>query len=118
MPATEILPQDIDEITRVFPASVKHLMPPMDEIPEEYQRGRTEWNRLVNEWFFCGIHDLQLAPKPGIDKAKALRHIKTIMGSYEPKHEHKEAACAYLFALWFDAGSWVKGKAEGVRDDE
>jgi hypothetical protein len=24
------------------------------------------------------------------------------MGSYQPKHEHKEAAVAFLFNEWFD----------------
>jgi len=43
-----------------------------------------------------------LKSKPGIDRKAAIRHIKAIMASYAPKHEHKEAGCAYLFALWFE----------------
>jgi hypothetical protein len=30
-------------------------------------------------------------------------HLKAIMGSFQPKHEHKTAGVAYLMSLWFEA---------------
>lgn len=99
---------EIDGVTAAFPTHVSHLMPKMSEIPEEFHRGRTVWNRLVSQWFFCGVKNLQLTPKDGIDKAAALRHVQTVMRSFEPKHEHKEAACAYLLSQWFTDPSWEK----------
>jgi len=53
---------------------------------------------------------LELVPKEGVDKDKAMRHIKAIMASWRPKHEDKEAACAFLFSEWFESAKWKKGK--------
>lgn len=96
-------PIDVDAVTMAFPAGIKHLMPPREQI-EAYKSG---WGgKLFNDWFFCGLKSLELMPKEGIDKSKALRHIRTIMGSFEPKHEHKEAAVALLLEEWFEPGKW------------
>lgn len=90
--------QEIDVVDYAFPAQVRHLMPPYDA-----SRRETWGNRLFSDWFFFGLASLQLVPKDGVDAAKALRHISAIMRSYEPKHEHKEQACAVLFEEWFEA---------------
>lgn len=108
-------PQVISDVELAFPAKVKHLMPDMKDIPEEFKQfcGRgTKWNQLFSDWFYSGLSKLDLVPKDGIDKNLALRHIRAVMGSFEPKHEHKEAAVAYLLSLWFtDESSWErKGK--------
>lgn len=97
-------PQEISDIDLAFPATVSHLMPPMKEIPTEFKElNRSEkWQKLVSEWFFGGVKLGKITPKSGIDPTKALRHIRAIMGSFEPSHEHKEAACAYLLSVWFD----------------
>ncbi len=79
---------------------IKH-MPKYDEIPKEFKDRRTKWNDLFSKLFFNGAEKLELKPKDGVDKDAAFRAIKTIMASWEPKHEHKEAACAYLFSEWF-----------------
>lgn len=101
---TQWLPQEISDLDNAFPARVSHLMPPMAEIPKEFcdWNGQNKWQKLVSAWFFAGVKLGKVSPKEGIDTKKALRHIQTIMGSFEPKHEHKEAACAYLLSLWFD----------------
>lgn len=97
-------PTEIDAAMAAFPAGVRHLMPVYAEIPKQYDIcGRTWGSRLFGDWFYSGIESLDgLVAKEGIDKTKALRHIKAVMGSWEPKHEHKEAACAFLFDKWFD----------------
>jgi hypothetical protein len=67
-------------------------------------------NRLVSDRFFLGLKDVKLIPKEGIDPDAAWRHVSTIIGSWEPKHEHKEAAAAWLLARWFESATWVNGK--------
>lgn len=96
-------PHKIDDATLAFPASVRSLMPAMDGIPDEFcdLNGRTKWNVLTSKWFFTGLRG-KFVPKPGINLNDAMRHLSAIMGSYEPKHEHKEAAVSYLMSLWFD----------------
>lgn len=98
----KMTPADVDAATAAFPGSIRHLMPSRAEL-NSYSSG---WGRrLFNDWFYCGLKGIELAPKDGIDKARALRHIKAIMGSFEPKHEDKEAACALLFETWFEPSS-------------
>lgn len=95
-------PQEIHPVLMAFPASVEHLTPAYEDIPAEFKRHEgTPWNRLVSRWFFQGVQDVKWDAKPGIDPTMALRHLKCILHSYEPKHEHKEAAVAYLASLWF-----------------
>ena len=94
--------KEVSDVDLVFPASVKHLMPKMEDIPKEFQRHETPWNKLVGQWFFLGLSKLELVPRPGVDTKKAMRHITAIMGSFEPRYEHKEVACAYLLSQWFE----------------
>jgi hypothetical protein len=102
--------QEISDIEMAFPGSVSHLMPKLEEIPEEFKQFRgTKWNAIFNDWFFSGLKNMKATPKDGIDINKALRHIKTIMESWEPKHEHKGAAVAYLMSLWFEEITYDKG---------
>ncbi len=103
---TWTLPTDVDDIMLAFPAGVvSNLMPPMDEIPSEFRNhSMSGWNRWQAEWFFNGLKELPVA-KDGVDQHLAIRHLKAIQGSFEPKHEHKEAAVAYLASLWFVAPS-------------
>lgn len=95
--------EDISDIELAFPAQVSHLMPKWEDIPGEFKRHNgTKWNKIFSHWFFNGVKNLVMTPKDGIDSNKAFRHIRCIMGSFEPKHEHKEAAVAYLMSQWFE----------------
>jgi len=90
-----------DKLTRLdlaFPANVRHLMPDPRTLPE-----RSRFDSLVSRWFFSGLPTgTDFKPRPGIDAGKALAHVKCILGSFEPKHEHKEAAVAFLLDHWFE----------------
>lgn len=95
-------PQIVTDVDLAFPANVMHLMPKMEEIPVEFKKGKTKWNEFFSGMFYTGKLKFQVIPKEGINGSEASRHILCIMRSFEPKHEHKEAACAYLFSLWFE----------------
>lgn len=41
--------------------------------------------------------------KDGIDPAKAKRHLMAVLGSFEPKHEHKEAGAGWLMSMWYES---------------
>ena len=109
-------PQQVSGLQLAFPAHVVGtLMPEMSEIPPEFKNSNrpNKWVQLQRDWFFAGITQDKLKPIDGIDKTSALRHLAAIQGSFEPKHEHKEAAVAYLASLWFEADStWEKIKKE------
>jgi len=79
-------------------------MPPMEEIPDEFKGfGRNEWCEIARTWFFSGLNkDTKVYAKDGVDADKAFRVLQAIQGSFQPKHEHKEAAVAYLMSEWFE----------------
>ena len=96
-------PKVISDLQMAFPATLGQLLPPWDSIPEEFQRGHTPWNRFVGQWFFTGWpQDKDLHQREDVDGELAFRHLYTILRSFEPKHEHKEAAVAWLMSRWFD----------------
>ncbi len=103
-------PKDVSDVDMTFPASVKHMMPKWEEIPEEFKRGHGKWNDLMSDWFDRGLKSLSVTPKEGIDQNKAIRHLSCILRSFEPKHEHKEAAVAYLMSQWFEDATWEPAK--------
>jgi hypothetical protein len=84
--------------------NITELMPMYGDIPEEFKNwnNKTKWNKVVSDWFFRGLKNEVWQPKDGIEIQAALRHLRAILSSYEPKHEHKEAAVAYLMSLWFN----------------
>lgn len=109
-----MIPHAIDQVTLAFPADVEHLMPTDPEY-EEYRKDwshRDTWGfKLFSDWFYKGLAKLEMKPRDGIVEADALRHISAIMRSFQPQHEDKTAACAYLFEHWFESATWeVKAK--------
>lgn len=102
------LPHFVDKVTLAFPSDVSTLLPPWEEIPDEFKNGRTPWNKLFSKMFYSGLTDADRPkPKPELvkdlneDATDAWRHIMAVSRSFQPKHEHKEAGVAYLMSLWF-----------------
>lgn len=103
----------IPELTAVDVSfgNIKH-MPRYDTLPDDFKRHNgNDFCRAVTSWFFKGasstqhgllIDGMKFSAKPGVDRVKALRAIKAVLGSFEPKHEHKEAACAFMLSEWFE----------------
>ena len=56
----------------------------------------------ANEWFFRGLPKFPEA-RAGIDENEAIRHLSAILKSFQPSHEHKEAAVAWLASRWLVA---------------
>lgn len=94
-------PQDVDGLELDFGGDMKKLLPPWSDIPEEFKSNHEKWNKVVWEWFYRGLAGAVFAPKPGINEGKAIRHIGAIMKSWQPKHEHKTAGCAFLLSRFF-----------------
>lgn len=98
----KFMPQEVDDVTIAFPANIMHLLPKMEEIPEEFHHRNTKWNRFIDDLFYGKVpSNTVIHEVDGVDPVLAGRHIRAILGSFEPKHEHKSAGCAYLCSLWF-----------------
>jgi hypothetical protein len=100
-------PMEIGANKYAFKVRLGDILPARETIPDEF-----EFTKLVNEnqnpyfrfamkWFYDGLEENELpAAKNGINQKEALRHLHTILGSFEPKHEHKCEAVTYLASLW------------------
>ena len=92
-------PTPVSDVLMTFPGDVKHLMPRMVDIPDEFKRNHP-WAQWQSNWFYSGLSKMP-TPKDGIQLQDAMRHLSAIQGSFQPSHEHKRAAVAYLASLWF-----------------
>ena len=95
-------PKVVTDLELAFPTDISNLLPPYDYILERFDPDTSPFCDLADTWFFKGLNAQQLVPKPGIVKGTALRHLKAVMGSWTPKHEHKISAVGYLLSLWFE----------------
>jgi len=98
-------PIEINDATMAFPANVTGtILPPIEDIPEDFHRlYGTKWNKIVSRWFYNGLPEgTEFKARDGIDTDIALRQLGACLGSYQPKHEHKEAGVAYLMSLFFE----------------
>lgn len=95
-------PMPVSDLDLAFGGRVDQLMPAYKDLPEEFRSERDPFSRLVSKWFFEGIRKDALTPKAGVDAAAAWRHMKAIMGSFDPSHEHKTAGVAWLMSQWFE----------------
>tara|TARA_R110000822_G_scaffold73572_5_gene176773 strand:- start:1637 stop:1969 length:333 start_codon:yes stop_codon:yes gene_type:complete len=86
-------------------------MPKYDAVPAEFKSRQNQYVKAISSWFFSGAkgqtNGIELdgetfVARPGVDAGCALAAIKSVLCSFEPKHEHKEAACAYMLAEWFE----------------
>lgn len=96
-------PSVIDDVLYAFPGHLDRLMPATEAIPREFF-ATNDWTIFVNRWFFQGWPEtLNLYERPDVDAMAAYRHLHTILRSFEPKHEHKIAAVAWLMSRWYAA---------------
>lgn len=100
MAKKERMPIDVTATDRAFGGKVKEILPPMSEIPQEFHGGSSQWVHWQRLWFFRGLERYPV-PREGIDLSKAMANLACVQGSFEPKHEHKQAGVAYLASLWF-----------------
>lgn len=101
----------IDMASYAFPvkAALGASLPAYDTIPDEFKRHGSKWSRLFQDIWASAITDhktVGLLPQEGVKAGDAWRALLTLMRVYDIKHEHKEAAFAYLASLWFSDGCW------------
>ncbi|MEX3623757.1 hypothetical protein [Viridibacillus arvi] len=87
------------------------LLPDMEKIPKEFFNENNKCHHIISKWFFYGLSlKTDVEPKDGINIADAINHISAILASYQPKHEHKIAGCAYLLNEFFSEFNLVTAK--------
>lgn len=110
-----VQPHDVSDVQRAFPAMVVGTyLPPYlwfeeDDVPEA-------WRDFVNALFAGQATDIALIPAEGIEAAKAWDHATMVLGSFEPKHEHKVDGVAWLLWHWFDSGNYTSRGSSKQRE--
>lgn len=101
---------DVDKVDVVFSGQkALEIMPKMKDIPKDFPN-RRKWGQVMNDWFFNGLKNAKWTPKAGVDQGKALAAIATVMRSFAPKHEHKQAAVAFMLSEWFEDVTYETAK--------
>lgn len=85
-------------VARKDRSKVELYLPDWNDIPEEFKDSRNKWCRVVSGIFFLG-NDFPKV-KAGIDENICHEHLDTVLRTWKPSHEHKEAGAAYLMSLW------------------
>lgn len=91
-----------------FPARVLDIMPSYEVAASA--KVDPKWSRLFSDWFYYGLDSLEITPREGVDVHAAKRHLAAVLGSFEPKHEHKTAAFAFLCNEWFSDATWSRAE--------
>lgn len=92
---------DVTTVDQVFAGDkALEIMPKWEDIPDDFPN-RRKWEKVMNDWFFLGLKNARWMPKEGVETKKALAAIVTVMRSFAPKHEHKQAAVAFMLSEWF-----------------
>jgi hypothetical protein len=100
----------VDKVNMVFPTySTDPAL-----LKEAERRGfdrNTPYNKLFNDLFFGGgkVTFKQDVPEPF--RTEAWAYCRALMGSFSPKHEHKEAVCAMLMSELLEPKLEPKEKA-------
>lgn len=94
-------PINLSRADIAFGGKAMQILPPMAKIPSEFRSSQNQWVKWQREWFYSGLKAYPV-PKEGIDLPMAMANLAAVQGSFEPKHEHKEAGVAYLASLWFE----------------
>lgn len=94
-------PIPVTELDIVFPANVARLMPALEAVPPEFFEHDNEWNRIASHWFGRGLADgVTFDMVDGVEGEVAFDHLRCILSSFEPEHNYKIAAVAYLLSTW------------------
>lgn len=101
---------EVSGLDVVFPTRAMEILPPYKDIPAEFKNDSNRWVQVVSDWFFCGLKDAKWAPKSGVETKKALAAVQACLGDFGPRHEHKEAGCAFLLNEWFDDVTYTRSK--------
>lgn len=98
----KLKPVLVSDLELTFGGNIAKLLPSIDSIPKEFKDGKSKWNKVINDWFYCGLKKCKWNPKEGVNPKDAIRHVGSVLSSFEPKHEHKMAGCAFLLSEFFN----------------
>lgn len=101
----------IEAVNRAFPTFDAPEVLVEEAKKRGFYNGDTIWNDLFGEMFYKGIKAGEIDFKSEVKgqewAEKAYDFAMCLMGSFAPKHEEKEAVCAFIFS---ETLVWNKSK--------
>ena len=98
---------------------IDSVLPKWSEIPEEFKAlggsgsgGARKYVKMCDDMFFKSLEVTKCVMKDGIERKDAQRHVRCILHSFEPQHEHKIAGAAYLMSKWFEVFEYKEMEIE------
>ena len=89
---------EVKGIDLAFPTTKTDKKLLSEAMARGFYNGNTPFNKLFSNLFFNGGKIDIRKDIPKDFKESALRYLKSFMGSWEPKHEEKEAICALILS--------------------
>src|SRR3990167_761866 len=88
--AVEFPVPEFDDLTVAFGASNSDYLT-CEQMGDDFYGDRNKFTDVAKKLFFNGgrLEDYGLTLKPEIDKTKAMRAVRALLGSWAPKHEIK-----------------------------
>jgi hypothetical protein len=94
-------PKTVPDVQFAFPAYIiGTLITEWDDLPDEFRNRTSGYEELAGHACFNNVGFRSDSLLEGIDIELANRQLNAIARSFQPKHQHKEAAIAYLLSLW------------------
>ena len=91
----------VDQVNYAFPAHVIGiLIPEWQDLPEQFRDGNSGFEELASHACFNCVELKPEVVRVDVDLSAANRQLSAVSRSFEPAHQHKEAALAYLLSLW------------------
>lgn len=94
-------PLKLTDVDTAFGGRAMEILPPMADIPFEFESVTNKWHALAQKWFYNGLKVMPPV-KAGLDRDDVQKNLAAALRSFEPKHEHKMAGVAYLMSLWLE----------------
>jgi hypothetical protein len=98
--------REFDGVDAAFGANHSDY-PKMGDIPLEHRSGESKGCEVFSSLFFSGgkLADHGLRLKDGVDQSKFYTTLRSLMTSFAPPHELKEATCGWLIQEYAEATS-------------
>ena len=94
-------PRPVSDVDFAFPATViGRYIPDWGQLPKPFQQFTSGYEKLA---YHACFHSVELRPEALIERIEAdmaSRQLSAVARSFEPRHEHKQAALAFLLSLW------------------
>ena len=98
-------PHEVTDDQINYPDQLGDLLPPHSQEIKDWAltKDANQYLDFITTWEEQGLGSgSQMFLKPGINGTNVLRHLKAVMGSFQPTPEHKIDSASWLLAQWCD----------------